>query len=204
MSNKSNIEWTDASWNPTTGCTKVSAGCLNCYAEKLSKRLQAIDPEGKYKNGFKLTLHPEAIGLPLKWREPKKIFVNSMSDLFHKDIPYQFIDAVWETMMKADWHIYQILTKRPDIMLDYITKRGHKPMKHIWLGTSVENQRSKFRSKPKINNGHNKPREPEAVLPDELADGKILLFQSRVDDCAKFFVIRLTTLYHIIWENPFT
>lgn len=144
MSEESNIEWTDASWNPTTGCTKVSEGCRNCYAEKLSLRLKSMGVE-KYANGFKLTLHPEVIPLPLQWKDPKKIFVNSMSDLFHKDIPFEFTDKVWEVMNKADWHIYQVLTKRPEIMLKYVTKRKHQPDYHIWLGSSVENQRVKGR-----------------------------------------------------------
>lgn len=144
MGDKSKIEWTDASWNPTTGCTKVSEGCRNCYAEKLALRLQRMGTK-KYSNGFKLTLHPETLEMPLKWKQPKKIFVNSMSDLFHPDVPFEFIDKVWDVMLKANWHIYQILTKRPERMLEYITDRKHKPVKHIWLGTSIENQRVKNR-----------------------------------------------------------
>ena len=140
MGQKSKIDWTDATWNCVTGCTKVSAGCANCYAETLSLRLQKTGTK-KYQNGFKLTLHPKDLDLPLNWKKPRKIFVNSMSDLFHKDIPYDFIDKVWGTMMKADWHIYQILTKRPEIMLDYTKSKKHKPIKHIWLGTSVEDSR---------------------------------------------------------------
>ncbi|HLD15476.1 MAG TPA: phage Gp37/Gp68 family protein [Candidatus Nanoarchaeia archaeon] len=144
MAEKSAIEWTDASWNPTTGCTKVSQGCKNCYAEKLALRLQRMHSK-KYANGFKLTLHEDALKLPLKWKDSKKIFVNSMSDLFHKDVPFSFIDKVWETMMEADWHIYQILTKRPERMLEYLLDRGHEPAYHIWLGTSVEDERVKQR-----------------------------------------------------------
>ena len=144
----SKIEWTDSSWNPTTGCTKVSEGCRNCYAEKLSLRLKSMGAE-KYANGFKLSLHPEAITLPLQWKEPKKIFVNSMSDLFHKDVPFDFIDKVWNVMLEADWHIYQILTKRPERMLEYLERRwGNRESntsKHIWLGTSVEDSRVKNR-----------------------------------------------------------
>lgn len=143
MAEKSKIEWTNASWNPTTGCTKVSEGCRNCYAETLSLRLQKTGSH-RYRNAFKLTLHPEVLNLPLQWKKPKKIFVNSMSDLFHKDIPFEFIDKVWEVMMEADWHIYQILTKRPEIMLKYIQKQHHC-YHHIWLGTSVENQKTKHR-----------------------------------------------------------
>lgn len=146
MAEKSKIEWTDASWNPTTGCTKVSAGCTNCYAETLSLRLQKMGSQ-RYKDGFKLTLHEDALNLPFKWKEPKKIFVNSMSDLFHKDVPFGFIDKVWEVMLKANWHIYQILTKRPEIMLKYLEERRKVNQslniqpKHIWLGTSVEDSR---------------------------------------------------------------
>lgn len=144
MGDESKIEWTDATWNCTTGCTKVSAGCTNCYAERVALRLQSMGTK-KYANGFKLTLHPEDLEIPLRWSKPRKIFVDSMSDMFHKDIPFEFIDRVWEVMLKADWHIYQILTKRPEIMLRYITERNPKSHKHIWLGTSVEDSRVKER-----------------------------------------------------------
>lgn len=141
MAETSGIEWTDASWNPVTGCTKVSAGCLNCYAEELSLRLQKMHPGKKYRNGFKVTLHENDISLPLKWKEPKKIFVNSMSDLFHKDVPFDFIDKIWGTMLEARHHTYQILTKRPERMKEYIAENAYKrdiTPRHIWLGTSVE------------------------------------------------------------------
>ena len=144
MSIKSKIEWTDASWNPTTGCTKVSAGCTNCYAETLSLRLQKMGSK-RYRNAFKLTLHEDALNIPLKWKQPKKIFVNSMSDLFHKDVPFEFIDKVWEVMLKGDWHIYQILTKRPERMAEYIKSRNILSPYHIWLGTSIEDSRVKGR-----------------------------------------------------------
>ena len=148
MAEKSKIQWTNSSWNPTTGCTKVSEGCANCYAETLSVRLQKTGSH-RYRNAFKLTLHPDALNIPLKWKQPKKIFVNSMSDLFHKDIPFEFIDKVWDVMMQADWHTYQILTKRPEIMSEYIERRwgnrGGITTHHIWLGTSVENQKAKSR-----------------------------------------------------------
>lgn len=146
ISEKSKIEWTDASWNPATGCTKVSAGCTNCYAETLALRLQKMGSK-RYRNGFKLTLHEDALNIPLRWKKSKKIFVNSMSDLFHKDIPFDFIDKVWDVMLKANWHIYQILTKRPEIMLKYLEERRkvshalNTSPKHIWLGTSVEDSR---------------------------------------------------------------
>lgn len=146
MAEKSKIEWTNSSWNPTTGCTKVSAGCTNCYAETLALRLQKMGSK-RYRNAFKLTLHEDALNLPLKWKRPKKIFVDSMSDLFHKDVPFDFIDKVWDVMFKANWHIYQILTKRPEIMLQYLEERrkvSHAlniSPKHIWLGTSVEDSK---------------------------------------------------------------
>lgn len=140
MGDKTNIEWTDATWNPTTGCTKVSAGCATCYAETLAMRLQKMGTP-KYRNGFRLTLHERELEKPLSWREPRKVFVNSMSDLFHKDVPFEFIDRVWDVMKKADHHVYQILTKRPDIMRDYVVTRSPTPYGHIWLGTSVEDSR---------------------------------------------------------------
>jgi len=136
MAEGSKIEWTDASWNPTTGCTKVSEGCRNCYADVLAQRLQKMNPNGRYRNGFKLTLHDDVVNLPLKWKHPKKIFVNSMSDLFHKDVSFKFIDKVWNVMERANWHIYQILTKRPERMAEYSWKKALQP--NIWLGTSVE------------------------------------------------------------------
>ena len=137
MANNSSIEWTEATWNPTTGCTKVSAGCANCYAERLSLRLKHMG-KPKYKNGFKLTLHEDALNLPLEWKTPKKIFVNSMSDLFHKDVPLWFIQKVFKTMEKANWDQYQILTKRPERVLELDENLEWQP--HIWMGTSVENE----------------------------------------------------------------
>lgn len=137
MSNGSKIEWTEATWNPTTGCTKVSTGCTNCYAEKLSLRLMNIGIP-KYKNGFKLTIHEDALNIPLGWKSPRTIFVNSMSDLFHKDVPLRFIKKVFKTMKVANWHQYQILTKRPDRILELDKKLDWQ--NHIWMGTSVENE----------------------------------------------------------------
>lgn len=136
MGDKSPIEWTDASWNPTTGCTKVSPGCKNCYAERLAKRLKKMG-NPKYKNAFDLTLQPAALDLPLKWREPRKIFVNSMSDLFHELIPDYYIKECFDVMKAADWHIFQILTKRPERMVRFTSTYGKVP-DHVWLGTSVE------------------------------------------------------------------
>lgn len=136
MGDKSAIEWTDASWNPSTGCSKISPGCRNCYAERLANRLEKMG-NPKYKNGFKFTLHEDALEVPLKWRAPRKIFVNSMSDLFHESMPETFLKDCFDVMLKADWHIYQILTKRPDRMLRFVRNYGEIP-DHIWLGTSVE------------------------------------------------------------------
>jgi protein gp37 len=144
MSNKSLIAWTDATWNPTTGCTKISDGCVNCYAERLSLRLYKMGVE-KYKNKFKLTLHEDALNIPLKWRNPKKIFVNSMSDLFHKDVPFNFIDRIFNVMKQANWHQFQILTKRPERMLEFTKKYYKKPVSNVLLGTTVENSKYKKR-----------------------------------------------------------
>ena len=136
MGDKSSIEWTDASWNPTTGCTKVSPGCQNCYAERLANRLKLMG-NPKYQRGFDFTLQPAALDLPLKWSEPRKIFVNSMSDLFHEEISDEYLDQCFDVMEKADWHVYQILTKRPERLLRYSKRRGRLPA-HVWVGTSVE------------------------------------------------------------------
>jgi len=135
---KTNIEWTEATWNPTTGCTKVSEGCRNCYAEKMAKRLQAMGQK-RYKNGFKLTLHYDLLEQPLKWKKPKKIFVNSMSDLFHDDVPEDFIAKVFSVMNLASQHIFQVLTKRPERALKLSGKLNWSP--NIWMGTSVENMK---------------------------------------------------------------
>jgi protein gp37 len=136
MGDKSPIQWTDATWNPTTGCSKVSPGCKNCYAERLSKRLQKMG-NPKYQHGFEFTLHKKALELPLRWTRPRKIFVNSMSDLFHESMPEDFLRACFDTMERGDWHIYQILTKRPHRMFSFVKDYGKVP-EHVWLGTSVE------------------------------------------------------------------
>lgn len=141
MSDKSTIEWTDSTWNPVTGCTKVSPGCKNCYAEKFAERWRGI-PGHPYEQGFDLRLWPERVKLPLLWKEPRMIFVNSMSDLFHKDVPDVFIEQVFNTMCEATHHIFQILTKRSERMLKWTKKyqtKGKLPG-HIWMGVSVENQ----------------------------------------------------------------
>ena len=139
MADKSAIEWTDATWNPVTGCTKISAGCDNCYAERFSERFRGVKGH-PFENGFDLTLRPARLEQPLHWRQPRKIFVNSMSDLFHKDIPEAFIGQVFDTMEKADWHQYQVLTKRSSLMMKFLKKRyGTAPgPAHMWFGVSLE------------------------------------------------------------------
>jgi protein gp37 len=149
MADKTAIEWTNATWNPVTGCTKISPGCDNCYAERFSERFRGV-PNHPFENGFDLTLRPGRLEQPLKWRKPKMIFVNSMSDLFHKEIPKAYIDQVFETMERADWHVFQVLTKRSSLMRDYVNARygkdGEAPP-HIWLGASVEDMPQKSRIK---------------------------------------------------------
>ena len=139
MAQKSTIEWTNATWNPVTGCTKISAGCDNCYAERFSERFRGVKGH-PFENGFDLTLRPGRLEQPLGWKKSKMVFVNSMSDLFHKEVPLNYITSVFETMEKADWHIFQILTKRSPIMKKFINDRYRdKPVpEHMWLGTSVE------------------------------------------------------------------
>jgi protein gp37 len=137
MSNNSAIEWTDATWNPVTGCIKISPGCKNCYAERLALRLKEMG-NPRYRNGFRVTLHPGQLDLPLRWTKPKMIFVNSMSDLFHEAVPEEYIKRAFEVMEKADWHIFQILTKRAE-RLAKLAPNLPWPS-HIWQGVSVENQ----------------------------------------------------------------
>ena len=134
----SKIEWTDATWNPVTGCTKVSPGCKLCYAERMSKRLKATGMV-KYQNGFEVTWHPEALEIPLRWRKPRTIFVNSMSDLFHYQVPDQFVRDVFGVMEQAHWHRYQVLTKRPE-RVAALTHELPWPQQ-VWLGVSVESSR---------------------------------------------------------------
>jgi len=148
MANTSEIEWTEATWNPTTGCTKISPGCKNCYAERLSKRLQAMGVK-KYRNNFQFTEQPDDLKLPFSWKKPKKIFVNSMSDLFHEKARMEYIGQCFHTMLQADWHHYQVLTKRSEIMMVFskLFKEyfGHPIPPHIWMGVSIENEDYKFR-----------------------------------------------------------
>ena len=142
MALKSSIEWTESTWNPVTGCNKISPGCKFCYAERMAKRLKAMGSEN-YKDGFKLSVHESALYLPLTWKKPQTIFVNSMSDLFHKDIPVNFLMRTFEVMNKANWHRFQVLTKRSDILLklDPIILWSE----NIWMGVSVENQNYTYR-----------------------------------------------------------
>lgn len=138
MSTRSRIEWTEHTWNPVVGCTKISAGCKHCYAEIMAKRLQAMGAAG-YEDGFKLRLRPEKLREPLQRRRPTIYFVNSMSDLFHARVPDAFIASVFDTMRLASWHIFQVLTKRPDRMSRFL--RSQQVPDNIWVGTSVENIR---------------------------------------------------------------
>jgi len=135
---QSSIEWTEMTWNPTTGCNKITDGCKFCYAEIMSKRLQAMG-QAKYKNGFKLTLHPGTLNIPYTWKKPKVVFVNSMSDLFHKDVPLEYIREVFRVMRENPMHTFQVLTKRADMLAKYSPLLEWSP--NIWMGVSVENQK---------------------------------------------------------------
>jgi protein gp37 len=135
---QSSIEWTDATWNPVTGCTKISPGCKHCYAERLAIRLRAMG-NPRYRNGFRLTLHHDQLALPLRWRDPRRIFVNSMSDLFHEDVPEDFIHSVFAIMARAHWHVFQVLTKRAGRLAE-VASRLPWPS-NVWQGVSVENDR---------------------------------------------------------------
>jgi protein gp37 len=138
MSGKSSIEWTEHTWNPVAGCTKVSPGCKHCYAEKMAVRLQAMGVKG-YENGFKLSLVPDRLEQPLKRKVPTTYFVNSMSDLFHESVPFHYIDRVFAIMKQADQHIFQVLTKRAGRMAAYFKDTSTLPS-NIWLGVSVEDR----------------------------------------------------------------
>jgi protein gp37 len=136
VATNSHIEWTDATWNPVTGCTKISPGCKHCYAERMANRLQLMR-QANYRNGFQLTLQPQMLELPSSWRSPRKIFVNSMSDLFHKDVPLEYIARVFDVMKCANWHQFQVLTKRADRLRE-LSARLPWPF-NVWMGVSVEN-----------------------------------------------------------------
>jgi protein gp37 len=135
MGLKSAIEWTEATWNPVTGCTKTSAGCQHCYAERMALRLQGMG-QRNYAQGFKVTVHPGTLRLPLTWKKPRMIFVNSMSDLFHEEVPLDFIQQVFDVMRRADWHTYQVLTKRSERLVELDPVLAWPP--HVWMGVTVE------------------------------------------------------------------
>ena len=142
MSDQSKIEWTDATWNPVRGCTKISPGCLHCYAETFAERFRGV-PGHPFEHGFDLRLVPEKLGDPLRWSGSRRVFVNSMSDLFHDRVPDQYITDVARVMQLADWHTYQVLTKRPARMVSLLRGklRSIAAKAHIWWGVSVENRR---------------------------------------------------------------
>lgn len=142
MATKSKIEWTESTWNPVTGCTKISPGCKNCYAERMAKRLEAMG-QPNYANAFSLTVHPHVVDAPLSWKTPQVIFVNSMSDLFHKDVPLAFIQKVFDVMKRAHWHQFQILTKRSGRLLQLDSSLAWAG--NIWMGVSVETERYQHR-----------------------------------------------------------
>src|SRR5216684_2164372 len=138
MAQGSGIEWTESTWNPVTGCTKIGPGCKNCYAERIAERLQAMG-QRNYRNGFRLTLQPHMLELPLRWKQPQTIFVNSMSDLFHKDVPFEYIHRVFDVMRRAHWHRFQILTKRAERLQQLDEKLEWAP--NIWMGVSIESEK---------------------------------------------------------------
>ncbi len=138
MATKSNIEWTEMTWNPVTGCTKISQGCKHCYAERMAYRLTAMGAE-RYRNGFQVTLHPDLVDVPRKWRQPRVVFVNSMSDLFHDDIPLAYIKRVFATMLACPHHTFQVLTKRADRLAEFASCLPWP--RNVWMGVSVESAR---------------------------------------------------------------
>jgi len=136
VSSMSKIEWTEATWNPVSGCSKVSSGCLNCYAERMAYRLQKMG-NPNYRNGFDVTLHPHLLEAPLSWKRSRLVFVNSMSDLFHEEVSVEFIQQVFETMRRAHWHTFQVLTKRSERLVDLAPSLAWPS--NVWMGVSVEN-----------------------------------------------------------------
>lgn len=142
MATKSKIEWTESTWNPVTGCTKVSEGCQHCYAERMAHRLKAMG-QANYVNGFRLTVHEHLLSAPLKWKRPQMVFVNSMSDLFHEEVPLDFIQEVFDVMRRAEIHTFQVLTKRSKRLVE-ISQLLHWP-DNIWMGVTVESARYSFR-----------------------------------------------------------
>jgi protein gp37 len=142
MGANSSIEWTESTWNPVTGCAKISEGCKNCYAERMTKRLKAMG-QPNYANGFNVTIHPHTLTLPLSWKKPQMIFVNSMSDLFHDDVPTSYIKNVFDVMSSASWHQFQVLTKRAARLQELSSELIWS--QNIWMGVSVENNNNTFR-----------------------------------------------------------
>src|SRR3990172_7788325 len=142
MAQGTGIEWTESTWNPVTGCTKVSPGCKHCYAERMAERLQVMG-QPNYRNGFALTLQPHMLELPLRWKKPQRIFVNSMSDLFHKDVPLDYIQEVFDIMRRAPWHYFQILTKRAERLAELAHKLVWSP--NVCVGVSVEARKYLYR-----------------------------------------------------------
>jgi len=138
MADRSAIEWTEATWNPVTGCDRISPGCAHCYARTFAERWRGV-PGHPYEQGFDLRLWPERLDQPLRWKRPRQIFVNSMSDLFHEGIPLDFVSEVFETMVQADQHVFQILTKRPERLLELSDELPWPP--NVWMGVSIENRR---------------------------------------------------------------
>ena len=151
MAGLSDIEWTDATWNPVSGCRVLSAGCTNCYAMRMAARLQAMDHPSyrgttrksgnRYVWTGKTHLLEDTLNIPLTWKKPRLVFVNSMSDLFQDNIPFEFVERVWQVMEKAKLHTFQILTKQPERMAEFLRQRNKHALKNVWLGTSVENRR---------------------------------------------------------------
>jgi len=142
MANRSKIEWTETTWNPVTGCSKISTGCAHCYAERMSKRLKAMG-QPNYSNGFQVTTHVDMLERPIKWKKPQIVFVNSMSDLFHEDVPFPFIKNVFQVMQQASHHIFQVLTKRSERLADIASKLPWP--ENVWMGVTVENQDNAYR-----------------------------------------------------------
>lgn len=148
MAQNSTIEWTESTWNPVTGCTKVSSGCKNCYAERLALRLQAMGNRN-YKNGFSVTMHHHALGIPLRWKKPKMVFVNSMSDLFHSEVTLDFIEIIFQVIERTPQHTYQVLTKRSERLIE-IQEKLRWP-DNLWLGISIENEECSYRVNHLVN-----------------------------------------------------
>ena len=142
MAQLSSIEWTDATWNPVTGCTKISPGCKNCYADRMAKRLQSMG-QPRYRDGFKLTLQPDVVEQPLTWKKPRLVFVNSMSDLFHDEVPLSYLEEVFQVMAEARWHVFQVLTKRSERLAE-IANRLVWPS-NVWMGVSIESEDYTYR-----------------------------------------------------------